>query len=621
MAVYNGAKPRGEGGGTDGPGGTNQRNSGKSWAELLGSSLPTSLKKNLLEVVLEKDERGAFMVSEDDVARLLRKIGLDPRPGVQVEEVQICPTGRGVILITLKNDVQVENFCRYDVLEVTECGIRSTMVKQAGKKDMVVTLKGIHPNTRDSMVLDYLSKFGKVVTTKVVHGVFFAGPLKGMRNGDRSFKLEIKPGENIGSYHVLEGQKVSLRYAGQQQTCNHCHETPRNCTGGGIAKKFREGGGVRIEFSDYILALWNKIGYSPQNADLSNDINEDQEMEQHVQAFTPQKTERSKEVYAGVNIRQFPKEYDQGEVMEFLCRSGLPETKKDEVILRSNGIVTIKNLDDITSNLLITAIHGKQNFGKKLFCNGIIPLTPKKDAPNVDTPIDKQLGDQHGSIPSQPAVPPSVASESGAGLDQLLAAQHGDLATALPQQCADQHGNLSPQSAGNVSGDHTAPVKPVNSSSIQQPATTPPGDPPAAGITPAAPGTKSATVSVADFVASNLSFPDFLTNREVVRRHSISILDSIAADIILEPRPDMSKTNLLVNELKECLSDFGSCISVSESSNVDDSDSRDSKESSNNASGWQNMNEKKRLKKKKRKLKLTPGKEEFKKKPNLTVSN
>ena len=155
----------------------------------MGSSLLSSLNKNVLEVYLEKDERGAFLVSENDCARLMRKIGLDQRPGVHVEGVQICPNGRGAILITLKDSVNMENFCRHDVFQVTESGIRSTLVKPAGKREVVITMKGIHPNTRDNVVLEYLSKFGKVVTTKVVHGVFKDGPLNGMKNGDRFYKL------------------------------------------------------------------------------------------------------------------------------------------------------------------------------------------------------------------------------------------------------------------------------------------------------------------------------------------------------------------------------------------------------------------------------------------------
>ena len=80
------------------------------------------------------------------------------------------------------------------------------MVKPAGKRDVVVTIKGIHPNTREDVVLDYLGKFGKVCSTKVVYGVFSEGPLKGIINGDRSYKLEIKPSTNLGSYHAIDGQ-------------------------------------------------------------------------------------------------------------------------------------------------------------------------------------------------------------------------------------------------------------------------------------------------------------------------------------------------------------------------------------------------------------------------------
>ena len=75
-------RPRGEGGGTrDGEG------KRPSWAQLLGSNLPTSWDKNVLEVILDKDERGSFNVGHEDTARLLRKLGLDNRPGVHVESV------------------------------------------------------------------------------------------------------------------------------------------------------------------------------------------------------------------------------------------------------------------------------------------------------------------------------------------------------------------------------------------------------------------------------------------------------------------------------------------------------------------------------------------------------
>ena len=61
--------------------------------------------------------------------------------------------------------------------------------------------------------------------------------------------------------------------------------------------------------------------------------------------------------------------------------SGLPEENKESIVIKPNGIVNIRNLDNATSKILIEAIHGKVSLGRKLYCNGIIPLTPeKKDA-------------------------------------------------------------------------------------------------------------------------------------------------------------------------------------------------------------------------------------------------
>ena len=111
---------------------------GKSYAALLSSNLPSTWNKNVLEIVLEKDTRGSFNVSEADCASVMRKLGLDTRPGIHVESVQICPNGRGVLLITLKKEVPIEMFCRHDVFQVTQSdSIRAVHVKPAGKRDVM----------------------------------------------------------------------------------------------------------------------------------------------------------------------------------------------------------------------------------------------------------------------------------------------------------------------------------------------------------------------------------------------------------------------------------------------------------------------------------------------------
>ena len=150
---------------------------------------------------------------------MLRRLGLDQRPGVHIEEVQICPNGRGVIFITLKAGVEIGKYCRHEVLDVTASGTRAVHVKPAGRREVVVSIKGIHPNTREEVVIEYLEKFGKVLSNKVIYSLYKEGPLKCLRNGDRNYKMEIKSGSLLGSYHVLDGQKVSLRYPGQQSKC------------------------------------------------------------------------------------------------------------------------------------------------------------------------------------------------------------------------------------------------------------------------------------------------------------------------------------------------------------------------------------------------------------------
>ena len=70
--------------------------------------------------------------------------------------------------------------------------------------------------------------------------------------------------------------------------------------------------------------------------------------------------------------------------------------------------------------------------------------------------------------------------------------------------------------------------------------------------------------------------------------------------------------------ISEQLSEFGSCVSSTNGSSGDEN-SEDGESSENG--GFKTMNERKRNKKNKRKLKLTPGKDAFMKKANLVEGN
>lgn len=520
-----------------------------SWAQMLGSTLPTRLNKNVLEIVLEKDERGAFNVSDEDCFRLMKKIGLETIPGIQVEAVQICPNGRGVILITLKDNCSLEVFCRYDVFDVTASGIRAVNVKPAGKREVVVTVKGLHPNTRDEAVIDYLGKFGRVVTTKVVHATFGDGPLKGFKNGDRSFKVELKPHSNIGSYHILDGQKVTVRYPGQQQTCARCHETASRCAGGGMARRCEAAGGVKVELCDYIMGLWERIGYSPGVLEVAAVYDDHGEVGGEVEGqanpqtggkFTPTKIVSEPERFTGVSVKQFPRDTDAGDIMEFLAKSGLPETHKESVLIKSNGVVTIKNLDNAVCLKLIENIHNKKHFNRKLFCNGIIPLTPEKPA----------------------------TSSAGAP------------ATANSPPARSPPANVS-QSEANLVTTTSTLITSTSAPVYTQTVTSPPS---AVSVSPTMSYAGSLVHFGEDLHASNMEF---------TRRHSLSMrsppFGSVAREILYSSAPSTApslvKTRSILSEIKQMsqqLSDFGSCVSSLSSSSEGDDDSEKNKKKNKN---------------------------------------
>ena len=643
---------------------------GRSWAERLGSSLPPGLDKNILEIVLDKDLRGPYIVSDKDCARIIGKLGIDSRPGGDLEGVQICPNGRGVILLTMKKDIQLDRFCRYETFQVTESGIRSIMVKPAGKKEVIVNLKGVPPNTRDSVVVEYLSKFGKLSTSKVVYGLFADGPLKGIRNGDRAYKVEIKPGMNIGSYHVIEGQKICLRYQGQLQTCGRCHETSRMCKGGGIAKKCQDEGGLKVEFTKYILDLWKTIGYTPSKEHLGLGLDEvEDEIDEEEGIFsTVRAPVVDRDKLAGVTISRFPKGMDDGQIVEFLCRLGLSEEKKDDIVIKTSGIVTVKNLDTEESRFLIDNINGKKFFDRKMYCNGIVPLTPEKQETNKsgqaslvpstarassssDPSITlANLSSTSSAIESSSTVPPAATSPcSTAGYTGASSPSTPTLPLAAPplssttgSTCSASASTPTVGSAAPLLSHPTGSASPCSlttaslgtpSSQTASPTGPTPDSAPVSGLTAptsSVPGPMISTaVQKTSVFSSSASetwntgrsdlFTDFPSNEDIVRRHSVSLSNrtppsgSIAAQI-LSSEQTLSLTKLAVKELKcvsDQLSDFNSCVSeLSSEGSIESADETSLKTT------WTTMNERRRNKRNKRKNSLTPNKEEFLKKQN-----
>ena len=95
---------------------------------------------------------------------------------------------------------------------------------------------------------------------------------------------------------------------------------------------------------------------------------------------TPLKVVSSPERFAGITLKNFPKDADQAELVDLLIDAGLPEEKIELVKVCFNGTVTIRGLDNELSLDLIGFIHGKKYISKTIFCNGIVPMSPEKNS-------------------------------------------------------------------------------------------------------------------------------------------------------------------------------------------------------------------------------------------------
>ena len=131
-----------------------------------------------------------------------------------------------------------------------------------------------------------------------------------------------------------------------------------------MARRCDAAGGNKVEFSQYIMDLWESIGYSPGEIEVAavyDDHGDDVE-QQTGGSFTPVKIMSDPDKFTGVAIKQFHKDTDPGDIVEFLINSCLPETSKDSVFIKPNGCVSIKDLDNTVCRTLIENIHNKRHF-------------------------------------------------------------------------------------------------------------------------------------------------------------------------------------------------------------------------------------------------------------------
>ena len=362
------------------------------------------LKRNVLEVNLESDNRGRIQLDHDVVAKLLASLGVDLK--TQAEAVQICPGNMKKIFVWLKNGVDIERFCKDECFKVAD-GIKTGLIKPMDRREVAVKIIGLNLNTPDSLVVDYINKHGKVTNSKVIYEVEKDGPLKDLRNGNRKYLVDFSSGRNMGSYHIIDGAYVTISYLGQKKTCGRCHQTALPCPGNGIAKKCEEKLGPKIQLKEHMRNHWEKIGFVPDNFSLptgeddTNDVTNDVEIKEN-NFFTPPHRkqtpiENDTSRYSGVVIRNLPKDITVEEVTAYLRTKGLPSSV-ETVKIDNNKKNTAAKVDALENKVcieLIKNIHEQIYNENKVYCRGMVEITVTNhvtaSTPEKTVNINKQV--------------------------------------------------------------------------------------------------------------------------------------------------------------------------------------------------------------------------------------
>ena len=123
--------------------------------------------------------------------------------------------------------------------------MRTGTIWPAGRKDVIVTFAGVDFNTPDTLIQEYIMKFGgKMVSQTVTYGRYKQGPFIGKVNNERKYQVDFSDSTmKMGTYHFLDGARIRVSYRGNVQTCGRCHQGQSSCPGGGISKECDIAGG------------------------------------------------------------------------------------------------------------------------------------------------------------------------------------------------------------------------------------------------------------------------------------------------------------------------------------------------------------------------------------------
>ena len=372
------------------------------------TSINTSVrdKKNILEVRLEKQEGSRFNLTMEETENLLNRLNIDSS---HLLGASACPEGRPVVLITLHDSVDITRFLYRNESYIVKEGVRTTTIRPEGKKEKLVKITGLRPNTKDQAVIKYLTAHATVSpNAKVIHHVFPGEPgsslLAGKLNGNRSYMVELKV--PMGSYHIIDGEKVSVRYSGQEWTCARCHHYKKDCPGAAVAKDCTAD---RVMLSTHMKEHWQKIGYQP-DTDSMNEVDETLELDIQVGRKDKEtnvileSTLTSK--YHSVIVKGFRADTSWDSIQEILTQQGLPRDYNGENVIQNEktGSITLDNLNPEDCLSLISNMNRKRFLNRQIYVTSVVSASPVK--PTI------QIVESENSVPhsSEENLPPNLGS-------------------------------------------------------------------------------------------------------------------------------------------------------------------------------------------------------------------
>ena len=219
--------------------------------------------------------QNSLSLSFDNVSKICDVIGI--RVGSDTEGYQVNYNRKSItVSIWAKKGVSLERFITEHSTEFSS-DLTMTQVRPANRRVVTVLITGLSFNIPDSQVKHYIESFGaKMVGVEPIYGVYKDGPWRGQYNGERRYKADfteqIMP---MGTYHLLNNDKIRVMYPGNTRTCGRCHQAPNSCAGGGIARVCGEQGGEKTTLYNHMKQIWSRIQYDHGIESIKKTFDED----------------------------------------------------------------------------------------------------------------------------------------------------------------------------------------------------------------------------------------------------------------------------------------------------------------------------------------------------------